>query len=117
MSEDWDYNTWKTADLQSLLEEIKGVLEEREENDNEYEQSYIHSVAQKPDDAPKKVIWLYGLTQSCWDQKGQFPVSSVDEIDTRYHWVDIEKLSKDKDAYWRELVEKYGWGVDELYER
>ena len=35
MSEDWDYNTWTTADLQSLLEEIKGILEEREENDND----------------------------------------------------------------------------------
>ena len=33
MSEDWNYNTWTTADLQSLLEEIKGVLEKRENED------------------------------------------------------------------------------------
>ena len=70
---------------------------------------------QEPDDAPKKVIWLYGLTQSCLDKKGQHAVSSVDEIDTRYHWVDIEKLSNDKNAYWLELVEKYGWEVDEMH--
>ena len=79
------------------------------------EQSYIYSVTQEPDDAPKKVIWLYGLTQSCLDKKGQHAVSSVDEIDTRYHWVDIEKLSNDKNAYWLELVEKYGWEVDEMH--
>ena len=35
MSEDWDYNTWTIADLQSLLEEIKGILEEREEETGE----------------------------------------------------------------------------------
>jgi hypothetical protein len=89
MSEDWDYNTWTTADLQSLLEEIKGILEEREENDNE-------------------VVFLYGWGQSCLDAKGMFPVSSVDEIDPSKHWVDIAKLSEDKEAYWLELVEQYG---------
>tara|TARA_R110002020_G_scaffold43636_1_gene126559 strand:- start:2149 stop:2388 length:240 start_codon:yes stop_codon:yes gene_type:complete len=30
MNDDWDYNTWRTADLKSLLAEIKGILEERE---------------------------------------------------------------------------------------
>ena len=30
MSADWDYNTWRTADLKSLLAEVKGILEERD---------------------------------------------------------------------------------------
>lgn len=29
MSEDLDYNTWTTADLQSLFDEITAILEER----------------------------------------------------------------------------------------
>jgi hypothetical protein len=85
--------------------QIRKVLQDHVDNYKE----------QEPDDAPKKVIWLYGLTQSCLDKKGQHAVSSVDEIDTRYHWVDIEKLSNDKNAYWLELVEKYGWAVDEMH--
>lgn len=36
MNDDWDYNTWRTADLKSLLVEIKGILEERE-NDRKKE--------------------------------------------------------------------------------
>ena len=66
-------------------------------------------VEEQDNDAPKKVIWLYGLTQSCWDAKGQYAVSSVDEINTDYHWVNQTKLSNNKNAYWLELVEKYGW--------
>ena len=40
MSEDLNYNTWTTADLQSLFDEIAAILEERygilqEENNDE----------------------------------------------------------------------------------
>lgn len=36
MNDDWAYNTWRTADLKSLLAEIKGILEERD-NDRKKE--------------------------------------------------------------------------------
>ena len=45
MSEDWDYNTWTTADLQSLLEEIKGVLEEREDKKMSEEREMIYTIS------------------------------------------------------------------------
>jgi hypothetical protein len=72
-----------------VCDDIEKLIKKLEENDNE-------------------VVFLYGWGQSCLDAKGMFPVSSVDEIDPSKHWVDIAKLSEDKEAYWLELVEQYG---------
>ena len=56
----------------------------------------------------KPVVWLYGLKQSCLDARGCFPVSSVDDIDIKIHWIDQAKFAADKQAYWLELVIEHG---------
>lgn len=56
----------------------------------------------------KQVVWLYGLKQSCLDARGWYPVSSVEDIDLKIHWIDQAKFAADKQAYWLELVIEHG---------